>query len=90
MRWLFRCQRGNFSQKSQFSNCSDPRKVNDLLPYVESVLWGGQKVNLDCINAFGEFVIDAFGADVYSELCKYAKVTPDVKKSILLSQRFIS
>jgi hypothetical protein len=56
----------------------DPRKVNDLLPYVESILWGGQKVNLDCINAFGEFIMSAFGSDVYSELCKFAKVTPDV------------
>jgi len=68
----------------------DPRKVNDLLPYVESVLWGGQKVNLDCINAFGEFVIDAFGADVYSELCKYAKVTQELKDcfdSILPSEK---
>jgi len=39
-------------------------------------------VNLDCINAFGEFVIDAFGADVYSELCKYAKVTQEVKNRV--------
>lgn len=82
MRWLFRCQRGTFFPEIKTQHFSDPRKVNDLLPYVESVLWGGQKVNLDCINAFGEFVIDAFGADVYSELCKYAKVTQEVKNRV--------
>lgn len=68
----------------------DPRKVNDLLPYVESLLWGCQKVNIDCVKAFGEFIISTFGADVYSELSKNQQVTDDLKKcfdSILPNQK---
>jgi len=48
----------------------DPRKINDLLPYVESILWAGQKVNLDCTKDFSDFIIENFGSEVYMQLTK--------------------
>ena len=56
-----------------------------MLPYVESLLWGCQKVNIDCVKAFGEFIISTFGADVYSELSKNQQVTDDVSEVLKMS-----
>ena len=79
MRWLYNNLRGtDFSiSLANFLN-SDATKINDLLPYVESILWGCQKCNLTCVDPFNSFIIDSFGPDVHNALCVGSKVTSEV------------
>jgi len=68
----------------------DTSKIMDLVPYVESMIWGCQKCNVECIKQFEEFIIANFGLDTYNGLMQFTKVTPELKglfTSILPSER---
>jgi len=62
----------------------------DLVPYVESMIWGCQKCNVECIKQFEEFIIANFGLDTYNSVMQFTKVTPEIKNlftSILPTER---
>jgi len=40
----------------------DPEKIRGLIPYVESILWGCQKLNLTCVSKLTKFLFESFGA----------------------------
>jgi len=68
----------------------DTSRINDLIPYVESVIWGCQKCNLDCVKQFEAFIIEVFGQETHLQLLQFTKVTPELKNyfnSILPSQK---
>jgi len=73
----------------QLSN-GDPKKIDDLVPYVESIIWGCQKCNIDCIKQFEEFIIANFGLETYNHVLQFTRVTPELKSqfnSILPSEK---
>jgi len=57
----------------------DPTKVEELIPYVESVLWGCQKINLEPVNRFINFLTNAFGMNAVCEMSKGRNVKPEIK-----------
>lgn len=58
--------------------CSDPAKINDLLPYIESIVWGSKNLNLDCVKDLEIFLFNSFGGGVFEHLSKGSNVTPEV------------
>lgn len=68
----------------------DTSKIMDLVPYVESMIWGCQKCNVECIKQFEQFIIENFGLDTYNSVMQFTKVTPEIKNlftSILPTER---
>eukprot|EP00331_Platyophrya_macrostoma_P031977 CAMPEP_0176439060 /NCGR_PEP_ID=MMETSP0127-20121128/19696_1 /TAXON_ID=938130 /ORGANISM="Platyophrya macrostoma, Strain WH" /LENGTH=385 /DNA_ID=CAMNT_0017823213 /DNA_START=177 /DNA_END=1334 /DNA_ORIENTATION=+ len=68
----------------------DPAKINDLLPYIESIVWGSKNLNLDCVKELEQFIYNAFGPGVYENLLKGANVQAEIKEcfdSILPSEK---
>jgi hypothetical protein len=57
----------------------DTTKIMDLVPYVESIIWGCQKCNVECIKQFEEFIIANFGLETYNQILQFTKVTPELK-----------
>jgi len=60
----------------------------DLVPYVESIIWGCQKCNIDCIKAFEEFIIATFGLEAFNQIVQFTKVTPEVPIENFLTQTY--
>ncbi len=61
----------------------------DLVPYVESMIWGCQKCNVECIKQFEQFIIENFGLDTYNSVMQFTKVTPEVIKSTFENDNLI-
>ena len=53
-------------------------KIVELQPYVESVLWGCQKLNLSCVDKFITFLNVSFGPAAVGELSKSVNIKEDV------------
>ena len=54
-------------------------KIENLMPYIESVCWSTKPLNLSCIAEFQSQMIYFFGADISESIQKSAKVDPDLK-----------
>lgn len=54
-------------------------KIENLLPYIESVCWSSKPLNLSCIVEFQSQMIYFFGADITESIQKSSKVDPDLK-----------
>ena len=63
---------------------SDPSKINELLPFIESTVWGSKNLNLDCIKDLEEFILESFGPEVYALLSKGEHVQPEVISELSL------
>ena len=57
---------------------SDPSKINDLLPFIESIVWGSKNLNLDCIKELETFLYQSFGPEIFELLSKGANVQAEV------------
>jgi len=55
----------------------DTTKISELIPFVESIMWGCQKLNVKC-EKFSKFIYVSFGVQATSELSKYTKVILDI------------
>jgi len=92
MQWSFKCPKGKFFERKQIINFflkSDTSKIMDLVPYVESMIWGCQKCNVECIKQFEQFIIENFGLDTYNSVMQFTKVTPEVIKSTFENDNLI-
>ena len=81
MKWMFRIQEGTFHIivcKYHYHNHRDPSKIEQLTPYVESILWGCQKLNMASINRFTKFLWELFGPTVLNNLSKGLNVCKEV------------
>jgi len=59
------------------------QKIQELVPFVESLLWGCQKLNLNCLDKFTFFLNKAFGPACVGELSKGAFVLPEIKECFI-------
>ena len=58
---------------------SQSSKIENLMPYIESVCWSAKPLNLSCIVEFQSQMVYFFGADISESIQKSAKVDPDLK-----------
>jgi len=68
----------------------DTNKIQDLIPYVESLIWGCHKLNIQCIDQFENFLLASFGPETQAQLLEFKQVTPELQAqfdSILPSER---
>jgi len=68
----------------------DTNKIQDLIPYVESLIWGCHKLNIQCIDQFENFLLASFGPETQAQLLEFKRVTPELQAqfdSILPSER---
>jgi uncharacterized protein YpuA (DUF1002 family) len=58
----------------------DYTKVQELFPYVESVIWGCQKVSLEPGNKLIEFLMKAYGFEYVQEVNKFEYVNKELRE----------
>lgn len=56
-----------------------PSKVENLMPYIESICWAAKPLNLSCISEFQAQMVYFFGQDLNESVQKTTKVDPDLK-----------
>jgi len=57
----------------------DPTKIRELVPFVESIIWGCQKLNLSCIMKLSTFLFNTFGSLTVAELQKGTFVLKEIR-----------
>jgi hypothetical protein len=68
----------------------DTTKIQDLIPYVESLIWGGRKCNIECVHQLEDFLLASFGPETQVQILEFKQVTPELQTlfdSILPSER---
>jgi len=60
------------------SYSSDTNKIQDLIPYVESLIWGGRKCNIECVHQLEDFLLASFGPETQAQILEFKQVTPEV------------
>ncbi len=69
---------------------SDTTKIQDLIPYVESLIWGGRKCNIECVHQLEDFLLSSFGPETQAQILEFKQVTPELQTlfdSILPSEK---
>lgn len=56
-----------------------PAKIENLMPYIESICWSSKPLNLSCIVEFQSQMVYFFGSDLNESIQKTTKVDPDLK-----------
>lgn len=55
-------------------------KIEELLPYIESIIWSAKPLNLSCISEFQTLMTSFFGPEIYESVQKSTRVDPELKE----------